>query len=292
MRGWAEFFCCSTTTGWIPAPRAGKSRSRRFEDLLVGLSAADNQSPGGRSNIETVRANEGVGPNGEVQYQYRHYYGAGFAQDDFKVTPRLALNAGLRWEYVGPSSDRAGTIGNVWPSLLKQVADSAALGNSGRRCGGGELQSGPDQSLHGRSRSVRRPRGYGPVPPAVSIRTTRRWGSSPPGLGFAWQPFGAAGRAAVRGGYGWFYQAPAYSANAGNAPLFTAAPFAQGFTNTDSSNGQSNLEKPFPTTTLGFVPRTPTSQLSDRIAGPEYKIPAAPAMEPEHSDQAAQSFHS
>ena len=39
------------------------------------------------------------------------------------------------------------------------------------------------------------------------------------------------------------------------------------------SNGQSDLQKPFPTTTLGFVARTPTSQLSDRIAGPEYKIP-------------------
>ena len=40
-------------------------------------------------------------------------------------------------------------------------------------------------------------------------------GKFAPRLGFAWQPFGAAGRAAVRGGYGWFYQAPAYSANAG-----------------------------------------------------------------------------
>ena len=28
----------------------------------------------------------------------------------------------------------------------------------------------------------------------------------------------------------------------------------------------------FPTTTLGFVARTPTSQLSDRIAGPDYKV--------------------
>ena len=62
----------------------GKVTIETFEDLLVGLSAADNQSPGGRSNIETVRANEGVGPQGEVQYQYRHYYGAVFAQDDLR----------------------------------------------------------------------------------------------------------------------------------------------------------------------------------------------------------------
>jgi hypothetical protein len=77
----------------------------------------------------------------------------------------------------------------------------------------------------------------------------------------------------VRGGYGWFYQAPASSGNAASAPLFTAAPFAQGFTNTDAANGLSDLQQPFPTTTLGFVARTPTSQLSDRIAGPEFKIP-------------------
>ena len=99
----------------------GKITFETFEDLLVGLSAADNQSPGGRSNIESVRANEGVGPNGEVQYQYRHYYGAAFAQDDFRVTPRLTLNAGLRWEYLGPSFDKAGEVGNVWPALLNQA---------------------------------------------------------------------------------------------------------------------------------------------------------------------------
>src|SRR5262249_19020520 len=40
-----------------------------------------------------------------------------------------------------------------------------------------------------------------------------------------------------------------------------------------SSNNLSSLQKPFPTVTLGFLPRTPTSQLSDRIAGPDYVIP-------------------
>ena len=32
----------------------GKVTFETFEDLLVGLSSADNQSPVGRSNIETV----------------------------------------------------------------------------------------------------------------------------------------------------------------------------------------------------------------------------------------------
>ena len=77
----------------------------------------------------------------------------------------------------------------------------------------------------------------------------------------------------VGGGYGWFFQNPPFSGNASSAPLFTSAPFAQGFTNSDSSNNLSTFAKPFPTTTLGYVPRTLTSQLSDRAAGPEYQIP-------------------
>ena len=70
----------------------------------------------------------------------------------------------------------------------------------------------------------------------------------------------------MRGGYGLFYQTA-------GLPQFTAPPFAQGFTNADSSNNLSSLQKPFPTTTLGYVLRTPTSQLSDRVAGPDYVVP-------------------
>jgi len=250
----------------------GKILFETFEDFMVGLSAAENQSPGGRSNIETVRANEGVGPNGQVQYQYRHYYGAAFAQDDFKVTPRLTLNAGLRWEYVGPSFDKAGTIGNVWPSLAKQVPVPPPSGTLVGDVVAANYNPALINPYTGEP--------FGPPPAGVWTSSTRSFyqNNTPlrmfaPRVGFAWQPFGAAGHAAVRGGYGWFYQAPASSANAASAPLFTAAPFAQGFTNTDAANGLSNLHQPFPTTTLGFVARTPTSQLSDRIAGPEFKIP-------------------
>jgi hypothetical protein len=94
-----------------------------------------------------------------------------------------------------------------------------------------------------------------------------------PRAGFAWQPFGGSSRVVVGGGYGWFYQTPPFSGNASSAPLFTSAPFAQSFTNSDASNNVSSFQRPFSATTLGFVPRTPFSQLSDRVAGPEYEIP-------------------
>ena len=96
----------------------GKLVFQTFDDFLLGLSAAGNQSPYGRSNIQSIQANEGVGPKGEVQYDYRSFSGAAFFQDDLKLTSRLTLNLGLRWEYLGPATDARGTIGNAWPSLF------------------------------------------------------------------------------------------------------------------------------------------------------------------------------
>ena len=111
---------------------AGTARGRlyfqTFNDFLIGLSAADNLSPLGRSNIQTIQASEGVGPAGEVQYHYRSYYAAPFIQDDLKVNSRLTLNLGLRWEYVGPALDTTGAIGNAWPSLLQQMPVPPATG--------------------------------------------------------------------------------------------------------------------------------------------------------------------
>ena len=247
----------------------GKLFFQTFSDFLLGLSAADNLSPFGRSNIQSIQANEGVGPKGELQYHYRSYYGAGFIQDDVKLSSRLTVNLGLRWEYVGPALDTTGAIGNAWPSLLQQMPIPPAAGTLIGNTVAANYNPNLIDPYTGQP--------LGAAPAGVLIRSTNSFyrNSAPldtfaPRVGFAWQPLG---HVAVRGGYGWFYQPPTYSANAAGAPLFTAAPFAQGFTNADSSNNLSSLQAPFPVTTLGFVPRTPTSQLSDRVAGPEYIVP-------------------
>jgi hypothetical protein len=263
-----------TQTNWRDDPGAarGKLSFQTFSDFLLGLSADGNLSPSGRSNIQSVQGSEGVGPRGEVQYHYRSTYGAAFLQNDFKASSRLNLNFGIRWEYVGPALDTQGEIGNAWPDLLRQAAIPSASGTL----------VGNTVAANYNARLVNPYTGqpFGPPPTGVFVRSTNSYyrNSAPldtfaPRFGFAWQPLGAGGRLGVRGGYGLFYQTATYSANAGGTPLFTSPPFAQGFTNADSSNNLSSLQKPFPTTTLGYVLRTPTSQLSDRVAGPDYVVP-------------------
>ncbi|QOY88402.1 carboxypeptidase-like regulatory domain-containing protein [Paludibaculum fermentans] len=250
----------------------GKLTFQTFADFLLGMNAADNLSPAGRSNIQTVQASEGVGQFGDVEYHYRRHYGSAYFQDDIKLSPRLTVNFGLRWEFIGPSYDTTGTIGNASLALLRQTAIPPADGT----LAGNTVSANYDPNLVNPYTGSP----FGPPPQGVIVRPNSSFyeNGTPrdrlaPRTGFAWHPFGASSRLVLGGGYGWFYQTPTFSANAATAPLFTAVPFAQSFTNSDASNSQSTFQQPFPQTTLGYVPRTLTSQLSDRLAGPEYKLP-------------------
>lgn len=57
------------------------------------------------------------GGSGVANHEYRIADTALFAQDDYKVTPNLTLNLGLRWEFNGAVTDNLCHIGNTIPSL-------------------------------------------------------------------------------------------------------------------------------------------------------------------------------
>ena len=247
----------------------GKISFQTFSDFLVGLSAADNLSLAGRSNVQSVQASLGVGPHGEVAYTYREYQGAGFVQDDYKLGRRLTLNLGLRWEYIPTLFDTTGTLGNTWPSLLLQSAVPPASGTFA----GATVAANYDPKLV--NPYTGKP--FGAPPEGVFVRPNKSsfengaaWDTFAPRFGFASQ---LTKRLTVRGGYGLFYQPIPISGSANGAPASSSPPFAQEFTNTDASNNLSSFEKPFPAATLGFVARTPTAQLSDKVAGPRFTAP-------------------
>ncbi len=81
-----------------------------FPDFLLGQSGAQNGS--GVSNVFNS-----TGSSGSFRKDQRYTDFAGFIQDDIRVTPRLTVNAGLRYEYFGPPSDVHGALPTFDPTI-------------------------------------------------------------------------------------------------------------------------------------------------------------------------------
>ena len=94
-----------------------------FDDFLLGESATQNGSPSGMSNL--------IGSGGSSGYfrkSGRYTDFAAFAQDDIKLTQRLTVNAGLRYEIFGPPTEMNGRLPNFDPSIAAhQVPSSGSL---------------------------------------------------------------------------------------------------------------------------------------------------------------------
>jgi hypothetical protein len=165
-----------------------------FNDFLVG-------EPG---NILECLFCVTSGPNG-IPHEYRLRNLNSYVQDDYKVSSRLTLNLGLRWEYDGTLSDAEGNATNIWISALNTVPNSAmpttvtaALAN-------------PALSLAGNVVPNNYSRFYGPPPPGVltnsnntAINDRVPLSNFAPRFGLAWQPL-SNNKLVVRAGAGIFY---------------------------------------------------------------------------------------
>ena len=88
-----------------------------FDDFLLGQSAAQNGSPQGNSNVTFSG-----GSSGFFRRDERYTDVAGFVQDDIKVTSRLTVNAGLRYEIFGPPSETHGRLLTFDPAIASATA--------------------------------------------------------------------------------------------------------------------------------------------------------------------------
>jgi hypothetical protein len=115
-----------------------------------------------------------------------------FIQDDFKLTPALTLNIGLRYELMKPPLEKFGAWSMFVPSLAKVViSGQGTLSPSefDRRINEAGLQ--PYVVMAGDAG----------LPPPISLGDFNDLG---PRFGFAWRPFGGT-KTVLRGGYGMFY---------------------------------------------------------------------------------------
>jgi hypothetical protein len=157
-----------------------------FNDLLVG----------GPNNILTCLYCSRSAPTGIVHGYYTHSMNS-FVQDDWKVSSRLTVNIGTRWEYDGGLSDKYGNLTQTWVSRIQAVPIPPT----------GPTSSGPGVSQWVVPNNYKK---FYPAPPdGVLIndssspeRKHAPWSNFGPRVGFAYQ---AASKLVVRGGFGLFY---------------------------------------------------------------------------------------
>jgi len=129
-----------------------------FASLLIGFPSAVSAAPA------------------VIPYQYRWKYYAGFVQDDFKLSPRLTLNIGLRYQVEVPRSEKHHNQGYFVPD------QTVTLPNGSQQAGYLQLNG-----LGG----------------ARNTLWDTRYNNFEPRIGFAWRtPKALPGLQVVRGGYG------------------------------------------------------------------------------------------
>lgn len=91
----------STSRGFTngPDPNAAAVNGHGYASLLLGYASGGS----------IVRGST-------VTYNQKNF--SAFVQDDWKATPKITLNLGLRWEYEGGITDRFNAISNFDPGLL------------------------------------------------------------------------------------------------------------------------------------------------------------------------------
>lgn len=158
-----------------------------FADFLLGESGAQNGT--GISNVTNSRD-----APGDKDRSLRIYNAGLYLQDDFKVTERLMVNAGLRFERLGDAAEEDGHSNNFDFSLANPNPPASG-------------------TLQGFVVAGNFPGGAAALPAGVAIVSGSKiayagsgQNSFDPRLGFSWMIPGS-NRFVLRGGYGMFHQA-------------------------------------------------------------------------------------
>jgi hypothetical protein len=166
----------------------GSQTSASTPDFVLGSLAGVNRSSGSDKRANSIG----------------YYF---FAQDDFKVAPRLTLNLGMRYEILGPFSEVRGlelkNVGFPQNATIRQRTQSTVF------------PAAPKGLLFTGDKTYDFPGGL----PASMTRTD--WTQIQPRLGLAWDIFGD-GKTSLRAGWGLYSNAYFYDMyqSGQNAPFF------------------------------------------------------------------------
>jgi hypothetical protein len=188
-----------------------------FADIFYGqpINATDSSF---RDFLIGAPVGSDIG-SGLTHSYYRAGDVAGFAQDDFRLSSRFTLNLGLRYEYLGPITEKYGHIATFDPTLLD--ANTRMYGGSG-------LQKGfVTPSTPG-------------VSPSLLYNTDKY--NFMPRVGFAWDISGN-GKLALRGGWGKYF---VRTSSIGALQTISQLPFFQDVQSSNDMGQTQMLNDPFP----------------------------------------------
>ncbi|MFZ3264852.1 MAG: carboxypeptidase regulatory-like domain-containing protein [Terriglobales bacterium] len=221
-----------------------------WPDFLLGMNGVENGTagipvfpPNGFSNVQ-----DSVELLGVLAGHGRTWEISAYGQDDWRVTPKLTLNLGLRWEWLPPFTNLGGRATNINPALINpnppdggSVAGYVVPANWPFPVPTGVVKSGINGFVPGSGNNT--------------------WG---PRLGFAWSVL-PSDKFVVRGGYGIYYSAVTGNSQFQSIPGLPWALIGVFF---PPYNGSASWQQPFqepipPASQFPFFdPYTPDSDLS------------------------------
>jgi hypothetical protein len=197
LPGYYEFGELSSVdqTGAIINPTSDGTQQPDGTIAALAPSNTDHSNfSGDYPYYQETSINPSTGAKADAYRHYVYHDWDWFVQDDWKITPKLTLNLGVRWDRYGAPSEVHGIMAQ-FTNLNCNILDPACLAG---------LRVGPVQRMWKTQNNDYAPR-----------------------LGFAWDPMGN-GKMAIRGGYGIFYDRifdNIWSNSAWNPPFYALADF-------------------------------------------------------------------